>query len=63
LEKKIKKLTYFERLLNFQWHNKKKKREVAPTLEGQQIFFLKVEPLRVAKLKKKKNYFKNFSYQ
>jgi hypothetical protein len=31
----------------------KKKREVAPTLEGQQIFFLKVEPLRVAKLKKK----------
>jgi hypothetical protein len=53
LEKKIKKLTYFERLLNFQWHNKKKKREVAPTLEGQQIFFLKVEPLRVAKLKKK----------
>jgi len=32
---------------------KKKEREVAPTLEGQQIFFLKVEPLRVAKLKKK----------
>jgi hypothetical protein len=39
LEKKIQKLTYFERLLNFQWHNNKKKREVAPTLEGQQIFF------------------------
>jgi hypothetical protein len=38
LEKKIQKLTYFERLLNFQWHNKKKKK-VAPTLEGQQIFF------------------------
>jgi hypothetical protein len=31
----------------------KKKREIAPTLEGQQNFFLKVEPLRVAKLKKK----------